>query len=300
MFYDFAITIPKGTTQADPVEQVLKLTYGVIRRVEVEFPAGCKGYAHLVLLHEEHQLYPTNPDEDFNTEDYIIPIDDYFPLTTEPYSLKAVGWAPNAAYDHTITIRIGILPVEIASPLLDFTELFKNFLYLIGGVTITPPAAPTPPPEEVPPAPPPEEVPPVPPTPPAPPAPPTPPTPPAPAPPVLAGRIEEITWEFEGVTHPISDPEPEMASPVHHFRVLNTGDEAYFKIGTSYYDEFQGKEVWTYSKDKVLSPGEGIIDWAIWTGWAGTVQRTFTLFADSKKVDSMPVTIVVYSRGLSG
>ena len=132
MFYDFAVTIPAGTTEDDPVEQVLKLTHGVIHRVEVEFPAGCRGYAHLVLLHEEHQLYPTNPDEDFNAEGYTIPIDDYFPLTTEPYSLKAVGWAPDASYNHTITVRIGILPEEIVTPYKETESLFQKFFKLIG------------------------------------------------------------------------------------------------------------------------------------------------------------------------
>lgn len=132
MFYDFAVTIPHGRTKASPLEQVLKLTHGIIHRVEIEFPAGCRGYASLVLKHEEHQLYPTNPDEAFNGEGYTIPIDDYFPLTTEPYSLKAVGWAPDAIYDHTITVRVGILSEEELQPMKETTSLFQKFFKFIG------------------------------------------------------------------------------------------------------------------------------------------------------------------------
>ena len=132
MFYDFAVTIPAGRTENSPVEQTLKLTKGIIHRVEIEFPAGCKGYAHLVLLHEGHQLYPTNPDEDFNANGYTIPIDDYFPLDTAPYSLKAVGWSPDAEYDHTITVRVGILPEEILSPLFGLGASLSKFFKLVG------------------------------------------------------------------------------------------------------------------------------------------------------------------------
>lgn len=115
-----------------------------------------------------------------------------------------------------------------------------------------------------------------------------------------SGEILEITWEFEGVTHPISDSMPEMASLLHHFKVLNTGDEASFKVGNSHWDAFQGKEVWAFSTEKIISPGGGVIDWTLWTGWHGTTQTTFYLFADGQRVDEMPVTITVYCRGLCG
>ena len=65
-------------------------------------------------------------------EGYTIPIDDYFPLDAAPYSLKAVGWAPDAEYDHTITVRIGILPEEILSPLFGLGASLKKFFNLVG------------------------------------------------------------------------------------------------------------------------------------------------------------------------
>ena len=132
MYYDFAVVVPAGTKEATPVEQTLKLTKGIIHRVEVEFPGGCKGYVSLVILHEEHQLYPTDPDGVFNSNGYTIPIDDYFPLDTAPYELKAKGWSPNAVYDHTITVRIGVLPEELLSPLTGISGMFKKFFKLIG------------------------------------------------------------------------------------------------------------------------------------------------------------------------
>ena len=40
MYYVLPLTIPKNTPKSDPVEEELALTYGVIQRVEVEFPPG--------------------------------------------------------------------------------------------------------------------------------------------------------------------------------------------------------------------------------------------------------------------
>lgn len=132
MFYRYGVTIPKGKTKAEPYQKELTLTKGIIHRVEIGFPGGCRGYVYLVLDHREHQLLPTNPDEAFNGERYTIVIKEHFPLTSEPYTLIARGWAPDAAYDHTITVRIGILPEWILVPLVGLGNLFKKFFKLVG------------------------------------------------------------------------------------------------------------------------------------------------------------------------
>ncbi len=132
MYYDFAVTIPAGTKENNPVEQTLKLTQGIIHRVEVSFPPGCHGLAFLRLLHEGSQKWPTNPSEAFNADGYTVPIDDYFPLDTAPYSLKAIGWSPDATYDHTITVRVGILSKETLVPGAALSPLFTKLLALLG------------------------------------------------------------------------------------------------------------------------------------------------------------------------
>ena len=132
MFHKWGVTIPKGRTKAQPYEQELTLTKGIIHRVEIGFPAGCRGYVYFVLDHREHQLLPTNPDEAFNGEGYTIVIKEHFPLTAEPYTLIARGWAPDAVWNHTITVRIGILPEWVLVPLKGVAAMFKKFFKLLG------------------------------------------------------------------------------------------------------------------------------------------------------------------------
>lgn len=132
MFYDYAITVPKDTTESSPVEQVMKLTKGVIHRVEVQFPIGCRALAHCVILHHEHQFLPTNPQGSFASDGYIIPIDEHFELKTAPYSLKAKCWNEDDTYQHVITIRVGILPKEVITPFAGLGGMFKKFFQLVG------------------------------------------------------------------------------------------------------------------------------------------------------------------------
>jgi hypothetical protein len=132
MYYDFAITVPAGTAENDPVVETLKLTKGIIHRVEVQFPPGCKGYVYLVLMHEGHQLFPENREGAFQTSGHTIPIDEHYPLKSRPFNLKAVAWAPDASHDHTITVRIGILPETVMSPLTELGVNLKRFFKLMG------------------------------------------------------------------------------------------------------------------------------------------------------------------------
>ena len=128
MFYDFAITVIAGTTEAAPKEQELSLTHGFIHQVEIEFPRGCKGYVSLVLYHREYQFLPTNPDEAFNGDGYTIVIKEHYDLREPPHILLVRAWAPNATYNHTITVRIGVLPQSVLLPLKGLGAMLKKLI----------------------------------------------------------------------------------------------------------------------------------------------------------------------------
>lgn len=132
MFYDFEITIPAGTTKASPKEESFKLTKGVVHYVEVNFPAGCRGYVYLQLFDGEHQVWPTNRQGSFRGEGYTIPMNEYYKLYTSPYIIKAKGWSPDATYDHTLAVRIGSLKEEELEPLKEMPGMFSKFFKLLG------------------------------------------------------------------------------------------------------------------------------------------------------------------------
>jgi hypothetical protein len=321
MFYDFAVVVPAGTTQDDPVEQRLKLTAGVIIKADIEFPAGCRGYVYLVVNDDGHQVWPTNPSEQFNTEDFTISMLEIYPVLTEPFELRAIAWSPQTNYDHTITIRIDLIRIEDLVALVPILSGLEKFLQYIGvtptekeEVTpppeeeVTPPpeeeVTPTPPPEEeVTPTPPPEEeVPPV--------------TPAPPAELQIPGKILGVQWGNDSGWHDISEDIPSENSvdgvkALHvklRFAVENTGEQAgKYKMGL--FEKLGAGGYWSYSGIWTISPGQGFIDWLVGTGTTGkyvgivdskgnisqifvpggpiTYTRTYGLFSDSKQVDEL-------------
>jgi hypothetical protein len=132
MFYDFALTITAGTTEANPAEQEMKLTHGVIQTVRLFFPPGPRGEVNVAIYHQEHQLYPTNPGGAFNADNVYISFDDYFELFSPPYVLLARGWAPTASYNHTVRIEIGVIESKIALIGLRVAKALDKFFNILG------------------------------------------------------------------------------------------------------------------------------------------------------------------------
>jgi len=131
MFFAWDITIPAGRSEANPLTQVLKLTAGVIVKGDIKFPRGCHGIVKVRLLHREFQLVPLSSGEWVTGDDETISFPEYFEIKGRPFSLKFVGCSPNSGYDHTITIRITMLPRNIAS-MLPVVEALSRLLSRIG------------------------------------------------------------------------------------------------------------------------------------------------------------------------
>ena len=132
MFYDFAVEVTANTLESAPKEQSLKLTAGVIQRLSILFPPGPHGMVKLKLMEGGHQFLPTNPEGYFATDDEVLNIDEFYELKTEPYTLKAVAFSPGTTYNHTISMRIGILRPEEVEKASGLMAALKKFLKLVG------------------------------------------------------------------------------------------------------------------------------------------------------------------------
>jgi len=129
MFFAWDISVTAGTAEATPKTQILKLTSGVITGVDVKFPSGCHGLVKVRLKHWEFQLMPLSRGEWITGDDEAVKMPTYFELATGPYELKFEGSSPDASYDHTVTVRVSVLPKAVASmvPLIELlTRLFQR------------------------------------------------------------------------------------------------------------------------------------------------------------------------------
>ncbi len=131
MFYDFAVTVPAGRTEAAPLIYDLPLTKGVLHHMEVGFRAGCDHRVFCRILRGNYQLFPTDQDGAFCADDYTIVFSDSFDLDDEPLTLQAVCYAPSSTYQHIITVRIGVIDNSTILFLLKVARGLQKMLQLM-------------------------------------------------------------------------------------------------------------------------------------------------------------------------
>ena len=112
MFYTWNFTLPCGKSAASKTKHVLDLEKGTVVRCEVMFPSGCCGLVYVHINRILHQVYPKNPDYQYRGNGETIIASDEFELKEEPYQLEFYGWNTDDTYDHTITVRIQLVPAK--------------------------------------------------------------------------------------------------------------------------------------------------------------------------------------------
>jgi len=132
MFYAWDITIPANTQATTPLERVLKITKGVVVRFGVKFPSGHHSLVKVRLFYLDSQLFPLSRGEWITGDDEAIDVPEYFEIKGAPYTLKFHGCSPGTTYPHLVTVRVVILPKEVAS-FVPLIELLTKILQRIFG-----------------------------------------------------------------------------------------------------------------------------------------------------------------------
>ena len=132
MLYEYDLTVTALKPQDDPAEVELVLTKGVINRVEVQFPIGTRGLVHVQIYRGGHQLYPTNPDGNIKADGWPVVWDEHEELTDEPLTLKAIAWSTADTYSYDVTIRVNLLPLDVAGQEAGVFGSLKKLLKFMG------------------------------------------------------------------------------------------------------------------------------------------------------------------------
>lgn len=112
MIYEKSLTIPKSTLKASPASGVLLVHPGVLKQVDVDFPAGCVGLVHVVIYYRERQVFPANPDSSFTGDDVHLVFPEDMDLNDVPYEFTIYGWNEDDTYVHIPIVRMQIIPHE--------------------------------------------------------------------------------------------------------------------------------------------------------------------------------------------
>lgn len=100
------IEVTKGTTRENPVTEVAKLTSGMIERCTIYFRPGAGGFVKVVLLHNERQFLPDDPNDAISGDDYVFDLPMNHELPEQPARIQVVAWNTATLYDHTILVGL--------------------------------------------------------------------------------------------------------------------------------------------------------------------------------------------------
>jgi len=113
MIYAANITIPANTPAINPTLKRLPVTEGLIYKLEIEFPPGPEGTAHIIIYDGSSPVWPSNPGIDFASDAYTISFDDTYLKTRPPFEFQIYGFNTDTENEHSIQIRLGIVSKDI-------------------------------------------------------------------------------------------------------------------------------------------------------------------------------------------
>jgi len=139
MLFTAEPTVTPDDTEASPKVEMLKLAHGIITWVSVLFPTGCHQMVHCAILHHEHQIWPSTENMSLSGDGVPIEWTEYYEVYHPPYELKIKLWSEETTYDHTVTVRIAVLPRK-AIVAASLTDALKGLFGMLLPRRIIPPS----------------------------------------------------------------------------------------------------------------------------------------------------------------
>ena len=113
-----------------PKRTVLKVTKGLVYKVEIDFPTGPASLLKVQIYDGGHQVWPSNPDEYFHSDGYCISFDDTLLKLAAPFQYDIYTWNECESWPHSVTVRIGMvsqaLYIARFLPSVAYEEMLKR------------------------------------------------------------------------------------------------------------------------------------------------------------------------------
>jgi len=113
MIYSAEILLPKLAVPNPLTQKVLKVTKGLVYKVELQFPPGCAGLAHVGVFDGAHPCWPSTPGETFNLDGSTISFDDTYLKLAAPFQFEIWGYNEDEKWPHRIHVRIGLVSSDV-------------------------------------------------------------------------------------------------------------------------------------------------------------------------------------------
>jgi hypothetical protein len=113
MIYTADITTPANTAKASLVRTVLRVTKGLVYKVEFYFPSGSAGLMGAAVFDGGFQCWPSTVGAFFTSDNETISFDDMYLKFAAPYQFDILTYNTDDTYDHVVGVRIGLVSRDV-------------------------------------------------------------------------------------------------------------------------------------------------------------------------------------------
>jgi len=91
----------------------LKVTKGLVYKVDFYFPSGPSGLLGVAVFDGSFQVWPSTVGEWFKSDNETIRFDDMYLKESAPYQFDIFTYNDDTTYDHTLAVRVGLVSKEV-------------------------------------------------------------------------------------------------------------------------------------------------------------------------------------------
>lgn len=133
MIYIADIDTPANTAASSPLKTVLKITKGLVYKLELSFPPGPYGLLHCYINDGGHRVWPSHSPSGFRGDNVNMRFDELHLKLQPPYSFDIFTYNEDDTYDHNLIVKIGLVSKDMfvarflpAYGYADFIERLKT------------------------------------------------------------------------------------------------------------------------------------------------------------------------------
>lgn len=113
MIYAAGITTPKDTPKTSLQKTTIRVTKGLVYKVEFYFPSGSAGLMGVAVFDGLFQVWPSNVGEFFLGEEQEIDFDDMYLKEAAPFEFQCYTYNTDDTHEHFVAVRIGMVSSEV-------------------------------------------------------------------------------------------------------------------------------------------------------------------------------------------
>ncbi len=113
MIYSATIERDEGGSKQSPIKTALKVTNGLVYRVEVSFPPGSAGLMGVAIFDGSYQVWPSTIGEWFTGDGLNIGFEDVYLKPAAPFQFDIYAYNEDTKHPHTVVVRVGMVSKDI-------------------------------------------------------------------------------------------------------------------------------------------------------------------------------------------